>query len=125
MISRVSGLKGVSSVAISLTTTGTAIESENARKVEAQERPYTVRLYFAEPDDMSPGQRIFDVSLQEKKLLSDFDVVKEAGGANRAVVKEFKGIPVKDDLVLAFGPSQAASSGATLISGIEIRAEGW
>jgi hypothetical protein len=80
---------------------------------------YTVRLHFLEPDNAKPGQRVFDVIIQGKKALGDFDIVKEAGGANRAVVKEFKGILVPKELILAF----EAKKGVPLLCGIDIIAE--
>jgi outer membrane protein assembly factor BamB len=61
---------------------------------------YTVRLAFAELDGAKPGQRVFDIQLQGKTVASGVDVVKEAGGTNRALVKEFKGIDVSDELVI-------------------------
>ena len=90
-----------------------------------QERPYTVRLYFSEPDDIKPGQRIFDIAIQGREVLRNFDVVKEAGGPNRPAVKEFSGILVKEDLTVAFTPSSIATVGVPLICGIEVIAEGW
>jgi hypothetical protein len=65
---------------------------------------YTVRLGFAEMDDAKPGQRVFSVTLQNKPALKDFDVVKEAGGARRAMVKEFTGVEVNDKLTIALVP---------------------
>ncbi|WP_102127581.1 DUF4082 domain-containing protein [Deinococcus planocerae] len=51
--------------------------------------PYRVRLHFAEIYFSRPGQRKFDVSINGQRVLSDFDIVAEAGGPNRAIVKEF------------------------------------
>lgn len=65
---------------------------------------YTVRLAFAELDAAPPGTRVFDVKLQDKVVLEGFDVAKEAGGPNRALVKEFRGIEVKDKLKIDFVP---------------------
>ena len=69
---------------------------------------YTVRLHFAETEDLKPGQRVFDVTLQGNKALTGLDLVKAAGGTHRAVVKEFKGVPVKDDLRIEFAPAPGA-----------------
>ena len=78
---------------------------------------YTVRLYFAEPDgDCRRGERVFDVLLQDRKVLSGFDVAKEAGGARREIVQEFSGVAVAKDLQIRFVPSR----GETLICGLEI-----
>jgi len=90
-----------------------------------QERSYTIRLYFSEPDDIKPGQRVFDIAIQRRQALRDFDIVKEAGGPNRPVVKEFSGILVEEDLTVALTPSDNATVNAPLICGIEVIAEGW
>lgn len=63
---------------------------------------FTVRLHFAELEDVKPGQRVFDVKLQDQVVLKDFDIVKEAGGIQTALVKEFKHIPASDQLTLEF-----------------------
>jgi hypothetical protein len=89
-----------------------------------QARPYTVRLHFAEIAGCKAGQRIFDVSLQGRRVLEGFDIAKEAGGTNRPVVKEFKGIGVKDDLRVTLTPAGAAQA-EPLLNGIEIVAEDW
>jgi serine/threonine protein kinase/Leucine-rich repeat (LRR) protein len=58
--------------------------------------PYAVNLQFAETlyvdtaSWKSVGRRIFDVYVQGHKVLTDFDVRKEAGGSNIAVVRSFK-----------------------------------
>ncbi|MBL7188143.1 MAG: PQQ-binding-like beta-propeller repeat protein [Phycisphaerae bacterium] len=85
-------------------------------------RSFTVRLYFAEIAGCEAGRRIFDVSLQGRRVLEDFDIAKEAGGTNRSVVKEFKGIGVKDDLRVTLTPAGTAKAGP-LLNGIEIIAE--
>lgn len=81
--------------------------------------PYTVRLCFAEPDGLEPGRRVFSVALQGKQVLAGIDVAKAAGGPDRAVVKEFKGIRAGDELKVAFTPA----AGEPVICGIEIVAE--
>ena len=80
---------------------------------------YTVRLYFAAPPEDKPGGRVFQVMLQDRAVLKDFDIVAEAGGPRRAVVKEFKGIPVAGDLAV----SMKAAKGKTLLCGIEVMRE--
>lgn len=63
--------------------------------------PYTVRLYFAEPEDLAPGERVFDVHLQGKAVLRRFDVVASAGQRLCGVVREFRGIMVHDQLAIS------------------------
>jgi outer membrane protein assembly factor BamB len=88
---------------------------------EAREgRLYTVRLHFLEPDDLAPGRRVFHVSLQGREALRGLDVVREAGGPRRAVVKEFSGVRVRRDLVVALLPV----AGEPVLCGVEAVAEG-
>jgi len=50
---------------------------------------YTVRLHFAEIWWSATGQRVFNVAINGKTVLSNFDIVEAAGGSFRALVKEF------------------------------------
>lgn len=54
---------------------------------------YLVRLHFAEIYWSSTGQRRFNVSINGVPVLKDFDIVATAGGADRAVVREFVAVP--------------------------------
>lgn len=55
---------------------------------------YSVRLVFAEPDEVPAGERVFDVWLQDERCLEGFDPVAEAGGPLRTVVREFPSVRV-------------------------------
>ena len=48
---------------------------------------YTLRLHFAELNKSAPGQRLFDVQVEGVTLLENLDVFREAGGADRALVR--------------------------------------
>ncbi|MFH1269256.1 MAG: PA14 domain-containing protein, partial [Planctomycetota bacterium] len=85
------------------------------------ERTYTVSLYFAEPEKLGPGQRVFSVTVQGKEALKDFDVVKEAGGIDRGVVRRFGGVRVKDALRIEFAPS---TEEPPVVCGLQLVAEG-
>ena len=61
------------------------------------------------------GERIFDATIESKEVLTDFDVLKESGGANRAIVKEFI-VRVDGELNISF----ASRVGKPLICGVEI-----
>lgn len=65
---------------------------------------YTVRLHFAETTYHAAGKRRFDVDINGQRVLTDFDVFAEAGGADRAVVRDFPGLaPGRDGrLTVAF-----------------------
>lgn len=104
-----SGVKGVESVTVTLDGSTTP-----------PERRFTVRLHFAEPDDLKAGQRVFAVRLQGKEVLRDFDVVREAGGPLRAVVKEFVGIQAGRDLTVKFTPAAWAEVTDAILSGVEV-----
>ncbi len=87
---------------------------------------YTVRLFFAAPAEDRPGQRVLDVKLQGKTVLSHFDIVREAGAPQKAVVKESKGIPVTDNLVVELVPKaeSVTKAAAPLINGLYVIREG-
>ncbi|MCY3019688.1 MAG: malectin domain-containing carbohydrate-binding protein, partial [Planctomycetota bacterium] len=85
---------------------------------------YTVKLYFAEPRDVKPGERVFAVRLQGKEVLTGFDIVAEANGPRRALVKEFKGVEVKDYLDIALAPSNATKLRQPVLCGFEALREG-
>ncbi len=77
---------------------------------------YLVRLSFAEPAECEPGQRVFDVRLQDRVVLENVDIVKEAEGALRVVTFEIDEIKVDGTLDLQL----VARSGEPLLSGIEL-----
>jgi hypothetical protein len=68
---------------------------------------YTVRLHFAEAK-FDPGQRKFNLDINGKRLLTDFDIAAE-GGKNKAVVKDFAFISPDADghIVIAFSKGSA------------------
>ncbi|KAF2302934.1 hypothetical protein GH714_011345 [Hevea brasiliensis] len=57
---------------------------------------YNVKLHFAEivfrdnSSYYSLGRRIFNVYIQEKLVLKDFDIRKEAGGVDKVTIQNFK-----------------------------------
>ncbi|MFH1716450.1 MAG: malectin domain-containing carbohydrate-binding protein, partial [Planctomycetota bacterium] len=83
---------------------------------------YNVRLGFRGMPEDRAGQRVFDVKLQERVVLERFDVMETAGRADRAVVKEFKGISAEDVLVLELVPRPAnpQTNQAPIINFIEV-----
>ncbi|MCP4639369.1 MAG: hypothetical protein GY851_03000, partial [bacterium] len=107
-----SGIEGLTRLKITLAN------GDTAKKME----PYRVRLYFAEMGDAGPGDRVMTVRVQGKKVLDDFDVVQEAGGPRRTLVREFEGVNVKDALEIELAQSGDANLGP-ILSGIEILAE--
>lgn len=88
---------------------------------------YTIRLSFADLTSDPAAERVFDVKLQGKSVLSGFSVTKEAGGPNKAIVKELRGVKVEDALTIELIPAATSSTigQAPVLSGIEVvRQEG-
>ncbi|PWA94895.1 leucine-rich repeat transmembrane protein kinase [Artemisia annua] len=95
-ISNTSGLHNISSVETELYTSArTAAISLTYYGLCLMNGNYTVRLHFAEivftqdSTFYSLGKRVFDVYVQGELKLKDFDIVKEAGGAGKPVVKSY------------------------------------
>ena len=89
-------------------------------------RRFTVRLHFAELDDVKPGERVFDIKLQGNTVLKDFDIAK-AAGVRAALVKEFKHIEAGDSLTVEFSSSatELTRKNAPIISALELLDEGF
>ena len=68
-----------------------------------------------------PGQRVFDVSIEGKKLLTKFDVAREAGGINRSLVKRFEGVMIDGKLDIELTPT--GKDHVPMLSGIEVLVE--
>ncbi len=88
---------------------------------------YTVRLGFKAMAGDKGGGRVFDVKLGDEVVLRDFDVLKSAGETDRVVIKEFKGVSVKNNLSLQFVPktTDCGIDQAPIISFIEVIREDW
>jgi endoglucanase len=96
--------------------------SMTAYKFKVPNGKYTVRLHFAETYDgiTGDGQRIFSITINEKKVLEDFDPYKEAGGFQKPVVKTIKGqTATNGELVIGF----VSNIQNPEINGIEILSE--
>lgn len=63
---------------------------------------YRVRLALCDPDNDKPRRRVFDVKLQGRTVLSACDIVRETGGRDRALIKEFDNVEVTDKLRIDF-----------------------
>ena len=108
-----SGLWGV--IGASQITLATQLPA-NLKGKDSTVRRFTVRLHFVEPRAAKPGERVFSVSLEGKPVLQDFDVAREAGGADVPVMHEFKGVEVTGPLDIAL----TAKVGKTLLCGVEL-----
>ncbi|MGE5419808.1 MAG: PQQ-binding-like beta-propeller repeat protein, partial [Chloroflexota bacterium] len=93
-----------------------SIEIPLAKERREPVTTYTVKLYFSELENIKPGQRIFNVSVQDTKVLENFDICAEAGKTDKEVVKTFKGIKAGNIIKIGLEPLR----GNTIISGIEL-----
>jgi hypothetical protein len=82
-----------------------------------------VRLYFCEVEDVKPGQRRFQVQVQDQTVLPDFDIVAAAGAPRHGVVREIRGVQAGQKLSVALR-SANGSARPPLLSGVELIAEG-
>ena len=106
-----SGIRGVRSVAVAL------------RPGASDFVDFRVRLYFAEPDSVKTGERVFAVSINGKRLLDDFDVMGLTGKRLHGATRSFPSIAVKQTLTVSFEPSEHARLAQPIVCGIEIVAE--
>jgi len=101
-----SGCEGLESIIVTTAATKTVSK-------------YTVRLYFSEPQQLKPGERVFDVGLQGETVLESLDVAKLAQGPGNILVREFKDVSCDGQLRVTL----KAHKGKTLLCGIEILAQ--
>jgi hypothetical protein len=81
---------------------------------------YAVQLFFAEPEELAPGDRVFSVRLQGATVLEQFDVVEAAGGPRRAVVRRFDGIEVDGELEIQLLPSARTPNRTPVLCGFRV-----
>lgn len=91
-----------------------------AAPVSLSQRPFTVRLFFGEPEEIRPGERIFGVAIQGREVARELDIVRQSGGPHRGLLLESKGVPIKDSLRVEFTPR---TQRPPLICGVELIAE--
>ena len=107
-----SGVEGIQSLTIQVA--GRSVSDE-----PAEERSYTVRLHFAEPQAIEEGSRVFDVEIAGAAAIRELDIVREATAPHRAVLKEVTGVRTAGEIHVDF----KAHQGKPLLCGIEIIAE--
>ena len=88
-------------------------------------RTYAVRLHFAELDDVKPGERVFGIRLQGRTVEDALDVVKEAGGPRKGLIRTYEGVPASTNLTLEFIPRGKDLTTRTMpvLNGLEIVSE--
>ena len=61
-------------------------------------------FFFVEPDSVEPGDRVFDIVIQDEKVLSDFDIRGVAGESNQACVQTVTGVRADGQLTIKLIP---------------------
>lgn len=90
---------------------------------ESEKALYSVRVFFAEPERVRAGERVFDVVMQGKTVLAGLDVAAQAGGARREFSRGFSGVAAGESLELELR-SVEGSRFPPVLSGIQIVREG-
>lgn len=67
-------------------------------------KPVTVRLVFAEPDDLQPEQRVFSVALNGRVKVKDFDIAARQLSPDGTLVQDFHDVDFHGDLTIEFTP---------------------
>lgn len=85
---------------------------------------YTVTLYFADLENQQQEQRIFDIALQGQVVVEGFDIVKEAGGPQRAAARQFQDVKVDRNLEIELIPKGEQISSmyhAPVLCGLQVQ----
>jgi len=109
-----SGAEGIQNLMVRLAPQ----KPESAAGSATSTRRFTVNLNFVEPNEgTKTGDRVFDVAIQDKKILQGFDIVAEAEGSLIAVARTLKDIPANEVMEIAFTPR---TDQQPILCGIEI-----
>jgi beta-galactosidase len=92
-------------------------EGEFAYRIPVPDgRRYRITARFVEPTATKIGERVFDVDVNGKRTLNEFDVFAAAGGKLKSVERTFDGTAQDGYLVITFRPSR----GRALVSSLSI-----
>jgi predicted alpha-1,2-mannosidase len=83
---------------------------------------YLVRLHFAEIFDSGVGSRLENIEINGQPVLTNFDILADAGSMNKAVVKEFQNIvpDAQGNIAIRIASTTNSPDHNAKISGIEI-----
>ncbi|NLL83795.1 MAG: PQQ-binding-like beta-propeller repeat protein, partial [Lentisphaerae bacterium] len=83
------------------------------------DRIYDVQLIFADPVADKPGQRLFDVTLQNKVVLPKLDVVAASGGHKKSLIHDFTRVIAGEKITIELKQAEGSSL-PPLLCGIAI-----
>ncbi|HZQ46452.1 MAG TPA: malectin domain-containing carbohydrate-binding protein, partial [Verrucomicrobiae bacterium] len=123
------GTTGSTANAIDLTFAGGAAAPQSVYQTERwgtfsytltnliPNQTYAVRLHFAEIMFTNAGQRVFNVTVNGTQVLTNFDIIAQTGGQNKALVKRFNALAdLNGNITIQYSPVNASPKS----SGIEI-----
>lgn len=93
-----------------------SLEITLSNEKDTPETLYRINLYFSELENKQPGERVFNLRLQNNLVLEDFDIVSETGKPDKELIKSFTGIKAGKSLKIDLIPVK----GNTILSGIEL-----
>jgi outer membrane protein assembly factor BamB len=83
-------------------------------------RRFRVKLFFAEPDDIGPGQRVFHVFVQGEPAFKNVDIVQETRGPRQTLIKELRQVEVGETLNIRLEAVLPEPKHVPLLCGIEV-----
>jgi beta-galactosidase len=95
-------------------------EGQFSYRVPVPDGKYKVTLRFAEPTAAAAGERVFDVSVNGKRLLKHVDLFSAAGGKLKAVDETVQAKAEEGALLIEFQPVK----GQAVVSAISIAPAG-
>jgi len=85
-----------------------------------QPKTCDVLLHFMEPEQLQKEERVFDVLINGKEVLSQLDIIGETNTPHKALVKEVKGIGPSTNVEISL---KSVSGKPPLLCGVEIISE--
>jgi len=89
-------------------------EGEFSYRVPIPDGRYTITLKFEEPSAAAAGERIFDVRINGKVVLKQFDIFAAAGGRLKAVDKSFPAKAREGVVLIEFKPVKGRAAVAAV-----------
>tara|TARA_R110002049_G_scaffold38266_1_gene119185 strand:+ start:1 stop:1776 length:1776 start_codon:yes stop_codon:yes gene_type:complete len=87
----------------------------NEYKIKAANGIYNITLYFIENEKLAEGDRVFEVSINDNKVIQNLDLTKEVGFCY-GVEKTFEINVTNNEVLIEF----EALSGKTILSGLKL-----
>ncbi len=85
---------------------------------------FDLDLYFSDPEARE-GERVFDVAVEVQTRITDLDIVRLAGGTDRELVRQVRGVKAADTLTIELiarpAPDASKPLRAPLLNGLLVR----